>query len=99
MTFGGRLRELREAAGMTQVALAAAAGMSLGSVRNYEQGIREPYWQGVFRLAAALGVPCDAFAECAGAGPPVKAAAARPHATAGRTGPTQAKRARKPRER
>ncbi len=64
MTFAERLRELREQAGMTQEALAAAAGMSIGAVRNYEQGIREPYWRGVYQLSVALGVSSEAFRDC-----------------------------------
>jgi transcriptional regulator with XRE-family HTH domain len=64
MTFAERLRQLREKAGLTQESLAVRAGMSIGSVRNYEQGIREPYWKGVFQLAAALGVTSEAFAVC-----------------------------------
>jgi transcriptional regulator with XRE-family HTH domain len=66
MTFADRLRELREAAGLTQEALADATGLSLGAVRNYEQGIREPYWSTIFKLADALGVSVEAFRECAG---------------------------------
>jgi transcriptional regulator with XRE-family HTH domain len=65
MTFAERLRELREAAGLTQAALADASGLSLGAVRNYEQGIREPYWSAIFKLADALGVSCEAFRGCA----------------------------------
>lgn len=72
MTFGERLRQLREKANLTQEALAQKAGMSIGSVRNYEQGIREPYWRGVFQLAKALGVSSEAFAECALEPEPVK---------------------------
>jgi transcriptional regulator with XRE-family HTH domain len=64
--FGERLRELREKAGMTQEGLARAANMPVGNVRNYEQGVREPLWAGLFRLAAALGVSCEAFADCVG---------------------------------
>jgi transcriptional regulator with XRE-family HTH domain len=64
MSFADRLRELREKAGMTQEALAQACGMSVGSVRNYEQGIREPYWRGAFQLATTLGVDCRVFADC-----------------------------------
>jgi transcriptional regulator with XRE-family HTH domain len=78
MTFADRLRELREAAGLTQAALAEAAGLSLGAVRNYEQGIREPYWTAVFKLAGALGVSCEAFGGCIDAAP-------RPDASARRT--------------
>lgn len=75
MTFGERLRELREKAGLTQEALARAADTSLGNVRNYEQGIREPRWQVVFQLAKALGVSSEAFAVCVQAeaeAPPAK---------------------------
>jgi len=64
MTFGQRLRELREQAGLTQEALARAADTSIGNVRNYEQGIREPRWQLVFKLAEALGVSSEAFKDC-----------------------------------
>jgi transcriptional regulator with XRE-family HTH domain len=65
-TFAGRLRELRGKAGMTQQQLADASGLPVGSLRNYEQGHREPYWQVVFRLAKGLGVACEAFADCVG---------------------------------
>jgi transcriptional regulator with XRE-family HTH domain len=95
MRFAERLRELREAAGLTQAALAHAAGISLGAVRNYEQGIREPYWHVAFRLAAALGVGCDAFADCAGAKLPAAGAKTRPHAPSGRTAATRGKHSRK----
>jgi transcriptional regulator with XRE-family HTH domain len=64
MTFGERLRELRQAAGLSQPQLADAAGVPVGSIRNYEQGQREPYWFVVFKLAKALGVSCEAFAAC-----------------------------------
>jgi transcriptional regulator with XRE-family HTH domain len=68
MTFADRLRELREQAGLTQAQLAESSGLPLGSIRNYEQGQREPYWQVVFKLAEALGVSCEAFKGCVGAG-------------------------------
>ena len=55
-TFGERLRTLREKAGLTQAELAAASGLPIGSIRNYEQGQREPKWQAVFRLARALAL-------------------------------------------
>jgi transcriptional regulator with XRE-family HTH domain len=63
-TFAEKLRELRERAGLTQSQLAQASGVPLGSIRNYEQGQREPYWSVAFRLAAALGVSVEAFAVC-----------------------------------
>ena len=64
MTFADRLRQLREERGMTQAGLAEASGLPLGSIRNYEQGQREPYWGVVFKLADALGVSCDKFHDC-----------------------------------
>jgi transcriptional regulator with XRE-family HTH domain len=82
-TFAERLRELREAAGLTQSGLAEVSGLPLGSIRNYEQGQREPYWQVVFRLAKAVGVSCEAFAECvdgATSPPPTKRRRAAPAA-------------------
>jgi transcriptional regulator with XRE-family HTH domain len=108
MTFADKLRELRERAGLTQAQLAEASGLPLGSLRNYEQGQREPYWSVLFKLAKALGVSSEAFAECA---PSSEAAeeTARPAVGAkrGRAGaglpPAQekphARRARKPRGR
>jgi transcriptional regulator with XRE-family HTH domain len=64
MRFSERLRELREQAGLTQTQLAERSGSPLGSIRNYEQGQREPYWNVVFKLARALGVSVEAFADC-----------------------------------
>src|SRR5437763_1876333 len=73
-TFADRLRELREGAGMTQAELALASGLPLGAIRNYEQGQREPLWDVVFRLAAAMKVGCEAFKVCVPDGRPVEAA-------------------------
>jgi hypothetical protein len=44
--------------------VAEASGLPLGSIRNYEQGHRDPLWQAIFKLAAALGVSCEAFQIC-----------------------------------
>jgi transcriptional regulator with XRE-family HTH domain len=55
---------LRERAGLTQNALAQASGVPIGSLRNYEQGQREPYWHVVFQLAGALGVSVEEFHDC-----------------------------------
>src|SRR5947208_3319180 len=81
-TFGERLRELRQKAGLTQEALASASGISISSVRNYEQDVREPYWDVVFKLADALGTTCDVFKECVGPGPKGKARSKKPPAAA-----------------
>jgi transcriptional regulator with XRE-family HTH domain len=64
MRFGLRLRELREAAGLTQQQLADAAGLKLGGLRDIEQGAsRAPRWDTVLALANALGVDCMAFTQ------------------------------------
>jgi XRE family transcriptional regulator, regulator of sulfur utilization len=60
--FAGRLRELREAVGLSRKELADKAGMrSEAGIRNLEQGIRKPSWETVLALCKALGVACDAF--------------------------------------
>jgi DNA-binding XRE family transcriptional regulator len=64
MTFGEKLRELRERAELTQEQLAQSSGVNLWTIRGYEQGRREPNWKGAIDLARALGVAVEAFAEC-----------------------------------
>ena len=54
-------KRLREDAGLSQAALAEAAGMNVFGVAKIEQGLREPGWGTVLKLAAALGVECTAF--------------------------------------
>jgi transcriptional regulator with XRE-family HTH domain len=63
MAFPARLRELRESAGLTQGDLAKRAGLSIAGVTQLEQGRRKPAWETVQKLAAALGVSCEAFNE------------------------------------
>jgi len=60
-TFGEKLKELRDAAGLTQRALAEAAGVPIGTVRDYEQGSRDPLLSNAQRLAKALGASLDLF--------------------------------------
>jgi transcriptional regulator with XRE-family HTH domain len=61
--FAGRLRELREKAGLTQTELAAAAGVKRDAITRWERGDREPAWSSVLSLAEALGVSVEAFTE------------------------------------
>lgn len=61
--FGRRLRELREAAGLTLAALGERAGMSYQNVARLERGDRDPTWPTLIRLADALGVGLDAFRD------------------------------------
>jgi transcriptional regulator with XRE-family HTH domain len=63
MAFHGRLRELREAAGLTQGELAERAGLSIAGVTQLEQGRRKPAWETVQKLAIALGIGIEAFNE------------------------------------
>lgn len=60
--MGLRLKRLREAAGLTQAALAAAAGVSMRSYQQWEQGVRTPLFDAVVRIAQALDVSLDELA-------------------------------------
>jgi transcriptional regulator with XRE-family HTH domain len=59
--FAGRLKELREAAGLTQKELADLAGMSKDGISHLEQGRREPSWASVLAISGALQVSVEAF--------------------------------------
>ena len=63
MSFHARLRELREAANLSQAQLAKRAGMSKGGVADLEQNRRKPAWETVQKLCKALGVSCETFNE------------------------------------
>jgi transcriptional regulator with XRE-family HTH domain len=77
--FAGRLRELREAAGMSQKALADRVGLTVRHVSRLETGAQKPSWEAAVAVAEALGVCCLAFLEepsarpAAGRGRPPKA--------------------------
>lgn len=55
--FGAKVKELREAAGLTQVALAKKAGVQQGQLSEIEIGKRIPRLDTIKKLARALGVP------------------------------------------
>lgn len=59
--FGRRLRELRDAAGLTQAQLGEQAGMLPHALARLERGEREPGWGTVLKLAEALGVSTEEF--------------------------------------
>jgi transcriptional regulator with XRE-family HTH domain len=59
--FGDRLKAIREAAAMSQEALARAAGVSTSAVAKLEQKRVEPTWSTLLALAKALGVGVEAF--------------------------------------
>ena len=55
--FGERLRALRAERGLSQQALAEAAGVAYRSVQYLEAGTRAPHHDTLQSLSAALGVP------------------------------------------
>lgn len=61
--FTARLLALRTAAGLSIPDLARLSGISDDAIRKWESGDRAPTWEGVQKLATALGVPTDAFRE------------------------------------
>src|SRR5438105_774208 len=52
--FNERLKQLREASGLTQEALARAAGVSVSAVSKLEQRGIDPSWSTVLRLAHGI---------------------------------------------
>ena len=64
VTFSKHLQKLRMQADLTQADLAASCDIPLATLRNYEQGLREPSWRTLFRLARALGVRVEVFESC-----------------------------------
>ena len=63
MSFGQHLRVLREAAGMSRADLARKAGVPASTLRHWEGGRGMPGLPALLRLAEALGVPVERFAE------------------------------------
>src|SRR4051794_30750434 len=61
MHFGQKLRELREAADLTQIGLADASGVPVGTIRDYEQLKRSPLLPTVQKLAKALKTSLAVF--------------------------------------
>jgi DNA-binding XRE family transcriptional regulator len=63
MSFGGHLRALREGAGLSSAELARRAGVPASTLRNWEADRGMPALPAFLRLAGALGVPVERFAE------------------------------------
>ncbi len=61
--FAGRLRELREGAGLTQQELAGKANLTRDGVAQMETGRRSPSWDTVLAICSALGVSCEEFRQ------------------------------------
>jgi transcriptional regulator with XRE-family HTH domain len=61
---GKRLKQLREAAGLTQQELAFRAGLSVSNLSQIEQGKKaDPRASTLLALARALGVTMESFFE------------------------------------
>lgn len=59
--LGASIKRIRTLKGMTQKELADAAGLSLYSIRTYEQGTRRPDIRFLESLAKALDISADNF--------------------------------------
>src|SRR5262249_54240892 len=58
-TFGQRLVSLRLQAGLTRSELARRAGVAIGAVHHYEQGLKYPGDDSRLKLARGLGVTVE----------------------------------------
>jgi transcriptional regulator with XRE-family HTH domain len=63
MSFGQHLRGFRQAAGLTRADLARKASVPASTLRNWEGDRGFPGLPEALRLARALGVPVERFAE------------------------------------
>ncbi len=68
--FAGRLRELRESAGLTQQELAEKAALTKDGVAQLESGRRSPSWETVVALCQALKVGPGDFLKAPAERPP-----------------------------
>ena len=57
--FGERLRQLRRGAGMSQLDLGVATGVSTPFISGLERGVRQPSLQSLMKLAGGLGVTLE----------------------------------------
>ena len=59
MDFHTRITQLRKGKGLTQQALADAAGINVSQLKRYETGVSQPSLDALRKLAVALGVSSD----------------------------------------
>ena len=64
MTFAEKLRELRDAKGLSEAKLAKLSGLPFGTVHVYGIGRSKPSFAAVVKLAKALEVDCTMFSSC-----------------------------------
>jgi transcriptional regulator with XRE-family HTH domain len=82
MSFGEHLRALRDGAGLSRAELARRAAVRASTLRNWEADRGMPCMPAALRLARALGVPVERFAE--GVDDPAEDEPAAPPAKPGR---------------
>jgi transcriptional regulator with XRE-family HTH domain len=63
VSFGRRLATIRRGKGMTQEALARAAGLSTSAVAKIENAGIDPSWSTVCKIADVLNVSLDDFRD------------------------------------
>jgi transcriptional regulator with XRE-family HTH domain len=63
LTFADRLQAAIAEAKTTAYAVAKRSGLTKGGLSNLLNGSRQPNWDTVQRLAAALGLDCRAFTD------------------------------------
>lgn len=54
-----RLRQLREAAGLTQIQLALRVGVTQGTIAHWERGARLPQVENLVKISNVLGCGVD----------------------------------------
>src|SRR5438874_4311980 len=64
MTFTEKLAQLLRERAMTEGKLAEASGVPFGTLHDYLTGRRAPTFAAVLKIAKALGLSCEAFADC-----------------------------------
>jgi transcriptional regulator with XRE-family HTH domain len=64
MTFREKLKTLRLEKGFSEARLADESGVMAGALHTYAIGSRTPSFPAVVRIAKALGVSLDVFADC-----------------------------------
>lgn len=68
--FGPRLKELREAAGLSQGQLAVKIGVTRQAVSLWELSLRDPGWAEIQAIRRVLNVTCEDLDADAGSGIP-----------------------------
>jgi transcriptional regulator with XRE-family HTH domain len=58
-TMGHRLKQLRMARNLTQVELAALAGVNVHTLRSWEQDLKVPSLESAAKVAVALEISID----------------------------------------